>query len=369
MTLQALIDDTPADSVLDLRGQTFEVAPQTLLSVPRSMTVLGGTIVVPGGDVPTRPLLDLSGLLNGARVELRDTTITGPDTTGWDPNLDVPHGAINWVKRRTWDSTLILDGVTITGGYGGAVIRDGGGRVDITNSHLEGWVYGLAFFEGHGGHGALTMHDTTLEAPAGGSKVSSVGTYIHPHLDARFDSVDAERWNRFAVYFQGNPQGRGNHDLTDVSTVDCALIQTGTGCFTTLTRCSETGDPGNGGSIFEGDVLSVGSVWGSSKPIGLLKNMDVTRRFVGDVFCGPSYWVSCGADTKGRVEFIDCTLNLGSRSSAVQITNRSTVAARLVSCDVSGSTRWVVNVEGGSVEFVDMPVPSPVRVVPPGVML
>jgi hypothetical protein len=45
------------------------------------------------------------------------------------------------------------------------------------------------------------------------------------------------------------------------------------------------------------------------------------------------------------------------------------VAVKLVSCTVSGSTRWAANIEAGSIRFVDMPVPNPVRVVAPGVLL
>lgn len=368
--IQDLLNATPLGGVCDLTGQSFTVPHGTTITVPRSMSIVGGTITVPGNTIPTAPLFELSGLVGPTahRVEFRGVTINGPDSTGWPSTTNNSHGAINWSIYRTWDSTLIIDGCTITGGYGGAVIRNGGGRLDITNSHLEGWVYAVAFFEGHGGHGTLLVRDTTFQAPVN-SKYDSIGAYVHPHLHVTMERVEANDWNRFALYLNGNPQSAGHHDLIDVTANNCSLIQTGSSSTTTLVRCAELGTVSNGGSFFKGPVLSIESLWGSTGTIGFLPGVAHARRFVGDVFSGANYWVACGANTIGSVTFTNCTLNLGYRPSALQVTNRSTIAARFVTCTIAGTPRWVVNLEGGTVKFVDMPVPTAIRVVAPGALI
>lgn len=369
--------------LLDTAGPTCVIPPGvhdvpegTRLTVPNGVERIigdGATVRVvdangaPSTAVPTVGLFNC-GLRPASRLEVRGLTIVGPDTTGWDQNTDVPYGAVEWVHAKTWASTLIIDGVTISGGYGYGVYRAGGGRLDVHNSILSGWVGGLACFESHNGTGSVLVRNTALCAPAR-SKHSSIGAYLHPHLDVTWDNVTATGWNRFACYLNGSPTAEGSHTLVDVTATDCSLIQTASSSQTTLVRCVEQGTPRNGGSVLKGPVLSVGSRWSSEKPVTVMSGNAPERRFVGDRFDGPGYWLSCGGTTAGTVEAVGCTFDLGPRASALQVTNRSTVAAEFTSCEFTGATRWTVNVEGGSVRFVDMDPPTPVRVVAPGVML
>jgi hypothetical protein len=188
-------------------------------------------------------------------------------------------------------------------------------------------------------------------------------------LDVTWDNVTGAWWGRFLCYLNGSPSAVGSHTFLDVTATDCSLIQTASATQTTLVRCVEQGTPKNGGSVLKGRVLSIGSTWASVKPITIMSGNAPDRRFVGDTFTGPGYWLSCGAGTAGSVTAVGCTFTLGARASALQMTSLSTIAAKFTSCVFTGATRWTVNVEGGSVKFVDMAVPAPVRVVAPGVML
>lgn len=60
----------------------------------------------------------------------------------------MPHGAIQWSFYKTWDSAMVVENVTVEGGYGYGVHRGGGGSLTITGSYLSGWVGAVACFEG-----------------------------------------------------------------------------------------------------------------------------------------------------------------------------------------------------------------------------
>jgi hypothetical protein len=377
--IQQLLDATPAGGTCVIPPGVYDVPERTKLTVPNTVERIigdGATVRVVDANgnqstlTPTMSLFECGNRLTpGSRLEVRGLTIIGPDTTGWDLNADIPHSAINWTYYKTWDSTLIIDGCTITGGYGYAVQRSGGGRLDIHNSSLSGWVGGVAFFEGHGGHGSMLVRNTTMPAPTH-SKYSSIGAYIHPHLDVTWDNVTATGWNRYAVYLNGTPQSAGNHTLIDVTATDCSLIQTGSSSETTLVRCVEQGTPKNGGSFFKGPVLSCGTRWAGAGMISFLSGNAPARRFVRDTIATPKTWIAAGTGTAGSILLNDCTLELTAKTQAVKLTNQSTVAVKVVSSGFTGtSTVFTFNAEGGTLRFVDCPPFPNVRAVAPGVLL
>lgn len=372
MTIQDLINATPLGGICDLGGQTYYLPNGTSLKIPYGMTIRNGTVTISDNLVPTCNLFDAYALQGDFRhrLEFRDLTINGPDTTGWASNTENPHGAIGWSYYKTWNSTLIVDNVTITGGYGTGVLRSGGGRLDIINSRLSGWVDAIAFFEGHGGYGSMLVRDSVLSAPAN-SKYDSIGAYVHPHLHVTMERVQGNKWNRFLLYLNGNPQSAGNHDLVDVVATDCSLIQTGSSSETTLIRCTEQGIPQNGGSFFKGPVLSVGSKWNLKGTIGLLPNNNVTRRFVGDTI-SPNIlsWLAAGSGTMGNVILDNCVFSFDGKDQVVKITNNSILAVKCVSCTSTGiSTGFTFRAEGGSLKFIDCQPFSNTVAISPGVIL
>jgi hypothetical protein len=364
--LQALLDG--AGDVCVLPGGVVDLPAQTRLVVPRGMRIDGNgtTLRVAGGEVPRHHLIDASRLPDGSVLEVHDLRIEGPDTTGWDPATDVPVGAIAWVWYRTWASRMVVRDVTVTGGYGTGVLRSGGGSLEVERCDLSGWVDAIACFEDHGGSGSLTVRDSVLRAPAH-SKYSSIGIYVHPHLEVDLQRVTGTGWNRYLCYLNGSMASRGVHRLDRVHAVDCSLIQTGAGSTTVLTGCSESGDPANGGSCLRGPVLSSGSRWEGAGTLGLVPGDRSTRRFLGDVVRPGRSWLSCSPGTTGTFELVDCSIELTGQGSLCYVVSASTVDATLTSCRIDAPpSHRAMSVLGGVVRLVDTPRPATVRVQAPG---
>lgn len=370
MTIQSLLDATPAGHVCTFPGGTIDLPAGTTFTVPRSMTINGnGThIRVAGTAPPTIPLFALSALPDGSDITIRDLTITGPDTNGWSQHLNPNIAAVDWTLARTWNSSLTLDHVSIGGGYAYAVQRAGGGRFRILDCALSGYVGAFSFFESHGGWGDLIVRDSLLCAPAL-SKYDSIGAYIHPHLHVTWERVAGSGWNRYLCYLNGTPQSAGHHDFLEVTATDCSLIQTGSSSVTTLVRCVEQGTVRNGGSFFKGPVTSVGSRWASNGMIGFLNNNPVDRHFARDTYAGTGTWMAGGNQTNGTVTLDQCAFQMAGAATGVRINSNSTIAATLRSCMVTGTTTgYTLLIEGGSVRLVDTPTPARVRVAAPGVL-
>lgn len=369
--IQAVLDATAADGVCVLPGGTIDVPQHTQFTVPRPMTVDGnGTVirVVDGsGNLstvpPTAHLFQASSLPNGSRFEVRDLTIHGPDCTGWDPQLNNNRAAINYVQGNTHQSTVVLDNVTITGGYGYGLQRSGGGELRIHRSSLSGWVGGYAFFESHGKPGHLVCTDTTLDAPAV-SKWDSIGAYITPSMRVTWNNVTGSDWNRYLCYLNGSMQAAVKHRLSSVEAHGCSLVQTGVLSEAALVGCAEYGPVRNGGSYLMGPVRSTGCTWAGGV-IGLRSNDNVHRCFFGDTITKASTWLAAGANTTGTVKLVECQVKGGVRTNPA-----STVAVTLQSCTIDdpGAGNYTLNLEGGSARLVDTPTPSRVRVVAPGVL-
>lgn len=350
--LQELLDT--AGDVCVLPGGVVDLPEHTRLVVPHGMRIDGNgtTLRVRGRQVPTQHLLDASGLGDGTTLELHDLSIEGPDTTGWDPRTECNRAAICWSLYRTWNAAMVVRNVTVSGGYGTGVLRSGGGRLEVSDCDLGGWVIGLAFFESHGGHGSLRLRDTVLRATAN-SKYSSVGAYLHPHLDVHAERVLGVGWNRYLIYLNGSPQSRGTHELVEVTAVDCSLVQTGSESMTVLERCREWGTPSNGGSYLMGPVVSRGSRWEGAGMIGVLSRQDVERRFVDDVIAPSRTWMALGDHSTGTVVIRGAAVRLDGRSSLLKLVPASTADVRVESTSIHNRSSWYpIVVEGGSVELV-----------------
>lgn len=350
--LQTLLDN--AGDVCVLPGGIVDLPEHTRLVVPHGMRIDGNgtTLRVLGRQVPTEHLIDASSLGDGEVIELHDLSIEGPDTSGWDPRTECTRAAICWTLYRTWNSSMTVRNVTVSGGYATGVLRSGGGELVVSECDLGGWVDGLAFFESHGGHGSLLLHDTVLRAPTR-SKYSSVGAYVHPHLEVVAERVIGVGWNRYVMYLTGSPASRGTHELSEVTAVDCSLVQTGSESLTILDRCREWGTPANGGSYLKGPVLSRNSRWEGAGTVGVLSRHDVERRFVDDVIAPARRWVSLGDHSSGTVVIDRAAVQLDRHSSLLKLVPTSTARVRIDSTSIQSRTAtFPIDVEGGSVELV-----------------
>lgn len=370
--IQTLIDNTPANGTCMLPGGTFTFQNPFSFNITKPITILGNNTVFTSTDVnlvPTKPFFNLDSLLDGTSVQISDLTINGPITDGLDSYTESIMGAIQWSRAKTWNSKLVLNNITTTGAYGYGVQRAGGGAFEVKNCSLSGWVGGIAFFESHGGWGDMILRDTTLNAPLN-SKYSSIGMYIHPHLHLNAERVSGSNWNRYVIYLNGTPQSAGHHDLIEVTATNCGLVQTGSSSVTTLIRCIEQGIPKNGGSYFKGPVLSVGSTWAGKGMIGFLNNNDCVRTFVGDIITPQGRFAAFGNGTIGKMELINCDVELNGTSSLVSISNTSTAAIELNSVLITGNTtKLPLVIEGGTLKVINGQLPANSRIVLPGVLI
>ena len=370
--IQILIDNTPSGGICSLPGGTIDVGLTEGLDITKSITIMGNDTIfsLPTTGYPTRSFLRADSLPNGSYLEINDLTINGPSTMDWVTNHDLSTiSAISYQLYRTWDSKMILNNVKTRGGYTYGVSRTGGGIFEIKNCDLSAWCGGISFFEGHGGWGDLILRDTILPAPVN-SKYSSIGMYIHPHLHLNAERVTATDWNRYAIYLNGTPQSAGHHDLIEVTAINCSLIQTGSSSITTLVRCSESGIPKNGGSYFKGPVLSVNSTWAGKGMIGFLNNNDCVRSFVGDTITPQGRFAAFGNGTIGKMELINCDVELNGTSSLASISNTSTAAIELNTVSISGNTtKLPLVIEGGTLKVINGQLPANSRIVLPGVLV
>jgi hypothetical protein len=366
--LQALLD--AAGPTCTFPGGVVDLPPDTRLVVRRSVTILGNgtTLRVRGNAVPTRSLIDADGLPDGSRLEIRNLRIEGPSTAGWDPRTESNAAAISWQRYRTWNSTMVVRNVTTTGGYGSGVSRAGGGRLEVLDSDLGGWVDGAAFFESHGGSGSMLLQRTRLTAPTN-SKFSSIGLYIHPHLDLVAEDVVGTAWNRWVVYVNGTPKSTGRHRLSRVTATDCALVQTGSGSTTVLDRCVEQGTARNGGTYLKGPVTATGCTWTGTGTIGVLSGQQAHRSFVDNTIRPSGTWMALGSGSAGSISVQGGRAELNGRATLLKLTpgattqvpvDRTAVAAR--------GTGIPINVEGGRVRVTGVPVPARSRALRPGVL-
>ena len=364
--LQLLLDT--ATDVCTLPGGVVDLPEGTSLRISKSMRIEGNgtTLRVAGSKPPTAHLLNADSLRDGSQLEIKNLRIEGPSTANWDSATENIMGAISWQLYRTWNSRLVVRNVTITGGYGSGIIRSGGGAFEVTDCDLSGWVDGIAFFESHGGSGSLELRNTILRAPAN-SKYSSIGLYIHPHLNLNADTVTGLDWNRYVIYLNGTPASTGRHDLKAVSAINCALIQTGSSSQTTLMRCSESGQPKNGGSFLKGPVTSIDSTWEGAGMIAVLEGVDVERRFINDTIRPKNIWMALGSRTAGTVTITGAQVDLAGKAALVKLTSASTTAVTITSSQIrSTSSSFPINAEGGSVQLVGTAAPQNCRAVLPG---
>lgn len=372
--VQTLIDNTPINGVCNLPGGVVE-CPDFVsgLNITKSITISGNNTVfnLPVTGIPTRSFIKADTLPNGSYFEVKDLTINGPDTTGWASTFDLQTiSAVSYQLYRTWDSKMICKNLTITGGFSYAISRAGGGKFEVKDCDLGGWVGALSFFESHGGWGDMILRDTVMRSIPN-QKYSSIGMYIHPHLHLNAERVTAYGWKRYAIYLNGTPQSAGHHDLIEVEAHDCSLIQTGSSSITTLVRCLETGTISNGGSYFKGPVLSVESTWETTNGmIGFLNNNDVKRTFVKDKIRPTARFAAFGNGTIGKLELIACDVQLNGTSSLASIASTSTANIELNTVSITGNTtRNPLIIEGGTLKVINGQLPANCKITLPGVLV
>ena len=253
--------------------------------------------------------------------------------------------------------TVATDCTWEGGGYGYGVHRGGGGSLTITGSYLSGWVGAVACFEGHGGHGTFVASDCLFPAPQR-SKYSSIGAYVHPHLDTRWERVALCGWSRYALYLNGSRSGEGSHhSLIDVTATDCSLIQGAKGSTVHLVRCVEQGTPHNGGSYMMGTVISHGSTWRLAG-MGGTQNDDIDFTFCDDHIATPMWWLGPGRNTTGSIRIIGCRVELSAQTRVVGAADSSPLDVTVVASEfVGATTRQAFNVPAGTVRFVDCEAP------------
>lgn len=367
-TLQALLD--AAGPTCTFPGGVVNLPAGTRLVVRRPVTILGnGTILrVAGSAVPTAHLIDADGLADGSRFEVRDLRIEGPSTDGWDQRTESNAAAISWQRYRTWNSTMVVRNVTVTGGYGSGVGRSGGGRFEVVDCDLGGWVDGAAFFESHGGRGSMLLQSTTLRAPRN-SKYSSIGLYLHPHLDLVAEDVTGTDWNRWVVYVNGSPTATGRHRLTRVTASNCALLQSGSTSTTVLQRCVEQGTARNGGTYLKGAVTAEGCTWAGTGTIGVLGGQQVQRTFVNNTIRPAATWLALGDKSTGTVTVQGGQADLRGRAALLKLTPGSTARVSIDRTVITSTTSSLpINVEGGRVRVTGTRIPARSRALRPGVL-
>lgn len=337
----------------------------------RTVDANGNILRVP----QTKPLFDFS-YPDYSEVEvLPGIDVDGPVSDDWDPNLEGTSAVYRWELARRLNTRMRVRGGVITGSYGTAIRKAGGGRLDVEDMYMEAWVNPVAFFESHGGTAPgerrFTLRDSHLAAPTR-SKYSSIGAYVHPHIQTSISRVLFQGWNRYALYMNGSMDGTGYHDMNDVVADGCALVQSNGSALMSLQRCLETGTVNNGGSQFRGPVQANNCVWETSNGmIGFLSNTAVKREFVNNVINTGGTWLACGNNVLGEIEVVGSTFDLSRNGSNYKTVPLSKVQNKFVSCKFQGTStdNFVVNIEGGSLRLVDTVLPPNSRALAPGVIV
>lgn len=181
--------------------------------------------------------LRVVGSSNTYRIKLSSFTMAGPTVTNdvvGDPLSDSL--GISWSEGLTQGAIFEIENVEITGKFGTCVSRSGGGVFRIRDSDMNGYTNPVSFFEsqntsGEAENATLFVHNCVLTGVDGWS--SSVGIYVHPHVNFAITGTVFRRFNRYAVYQNGNPNKKPLFNtITGGAMIDCAGVQTGEGTTT-----------------------------------------------------------------------------------------------------------------------------------------
>lgn len=338
MNIQQLLDSTSVNSTAILTGE-ITVSNGTTFWVPRPMSIVfADDAVIKYEGIPVNHLFDVSKL-SGGRVEFINPRIHAQPSLGPSAGQGGVGAAIGWVLAKTPNTQLIVDGAKITGCWNAAVMRSGGGLVEIKRSSLEGWSAPIKVFESHkfgSGHRCIII-DCSLKPDSGGGTPDSIGMYIHPHISTTITNVIGEGFGRWVVYANGTMDGAGRWDLFNVQALNCSLIQSADGAgLTTLIRCRESGPQRNGGTQINGSVLSVESTWNGVNGLNLTPSTgrltmirDTFKRSAGFV-------IVAGRSVMANISLQKCNIELGptdGRVALVSNTANSSVRLELIECE------------------------------------
>lgn len=363
--LQALIDATPTGGTVALPEVVHIDATAGPLVVPRSMTITGpSTITVTPPTAKATTVVEVTAP-NGSVVAFRGFTVVGPDTPAVDVTL------LRWWLPRSQDSTMIVDGVTVTGQFNEPISRSGGGRLIVTDCDLSGWEKVLGFFSNHGEEpGELIVSDCTLTTDAATTKPSSVGLYVHPHMHTTVTRCHFEGWSRYGVYWNGSPVPDDPlHVIAGCTFTDCDLMQSASGARPVVSDCTVSRSvPGGPGATIRGSADLIRCQFSGFTSLNFAGYQPGAQaRMIDCVFTPSGYAIGFDGDANSRYTMTGCQaiLHPGGRLFTTAKTARCVIdLGDLIVCQdapTDSQRRWWAQVQGQvAVLWGDVTVSTPV---------
>ena len=362
--VQALIDATPTGGTGALPEVVHIDATAGPLVVPRSMTITGpSTITVTPPTAKATTVVEVTAP-NGSVVAFRGFTVVGPDTPAVDVTL------LRWWLPRSQDSTMIVDGVTVTGQFNEPISRSGGGRLIVTDCDLSGWEKVLGFFSSHGEPpGELIVSDCTLATEAT-TKPSSVGIYVHPHMHTTVTRCHFEGWSRYGVYWNGSPVPDDPlHVIAGCTFTDCDLMQSASGARPVVSDCVVSRSvPDGPGATIRGSADLIRCQFSGFTSLNFAGYQPGAQaRMIDCVFTPSGYAIGFDGDANSRYTMTGCRaiLHPGGRLFTTAKTARCVIdLGDLIVCQdapTDSQRRWWAQVQGQvAVLWDDAVVSTPV---------
>lgn len=257
--LQADINNVPAGGTWTIPNGNHVI---TGLKIPKGIQVRNPY----GVPLDARGMNTISNAISitapdGDDVDIDGMILLGPEA-GSSPVNDNLLG-IDWSIYRHQNSRLTLNNVKITGLFGSAVQKAGGGQLHIHNCELNGWEAPWKFFGSHGEPGKAFITDSKLSATGG--KYTSIGGYIHSHLSVLSARNTYRNLNRYGIYSNGG--STPPIDQFWVSENDtfenCSIAQTPLYNKATIINPNVSFAGAPQGSLIKGDLLIYGGKLGS----------------------------------------------------------------------------------------------------------
>lgn len=377
--IQAALDAMAADEVLQLPSGTYEVdvdAAQIWLQrgaiiqgVSRTGTVLDVVPKTPASVM--KPLFDVISSggqapprtppAPGSSFVLRDLTIHGPTT---NTNAQVS-AAFQWSHAGSL-GYVRAERLTITGLFSAGINRSGKGRMEVIDCDINAGEAPVKAFESQWVADSAECVILGGTHTGYGSKSSSIGLYIHPHVALLAHGVHYQNFNRFAFYSNGSnplslPAPR-YWTVADCDIEDCSLAQTAYNAHSKFVRVKHHGiSPGGAESPLAGNFDFIECDLRYVKQFAFFPG-DYQRNFVDCWMETGTYTLSAGNNVGGTTRFVGCTWKCVGSGRAFNFTNQSNVRIMVIDCtlyDCGASSTQLVNVSAGQLDVFDFTVDSP----------